>query len=122
MLAQSSPRQSQPMPNGADSQGSTGHYAQRRIRQRVNPFRMHIFGKQRIDEIVGVFEFSFLLRAAIGFSRRVTSAGKDSYSFNLNSIFCCTSCTCSDLIARPEFFSQKNSASTILLLPRPLKK
>src|SRR5271156_1730564 len=59
MLVQSSPRQSQPMPNGADGQGSTGHYAQRRIRQRVNPFRMHIFGKQRIDEIVGVFEFSF---------------------------------------------------------------
>jgi hypothetical protein len=47
------------MPNGADGQGSTGHYAQRRIRQGVNPFRMHIFGKQSIDEIAGVFEFSF---------------------------------------------------------------
>jgi hypothetical protein len=56
MFAQSSPRQSQSMSNGADGQGSTGHYAQRRVRQGVNPFRMHIFGKQSVDEIVGVFE------------------------------------------------------------------
>src|SRR5450755_3470479 len=50
---------------------------------------------------------AFLLRAAIGFSRRVTSAGEDSYSFSLNSIFCCTSCTCSDLIARPDSFRKE---------------
>src|SRR5450755_3839147 len=50
---------------------------------------------------------AFLLRAAIGFSRRVTSAGEDSYSFSLNSIFCCTSCTCYDLIARPDSFRKE---------------
>src|SRR5450755_4688753 len=50
---------------------------------------------------------AFLLRAAIGFSRRVTSAGEDSYSFSLNSIFCRTSCTCSDLIARPDSFRKE---------------
>src|SRR3974390_2385199 len=35
----------------------------------------------------------FLLRAAIGFSRRLTLAGEASYSFSLYSIICCISCT-----------------------------
>src|SRR6516225_7683087 len=36
---------------------------------------------------------AFLLRAAIGFSRRLTLAGEASYSFSLYSIICCISCT-----------------------------
>jgi hypothetical protein len=33
--------------------------------------------------------------------------GKTLNSFSLNSIFCCTSCTCSDLIARPDSFRKE---------------
>src|ERR1022692_5134901 len=122
MLVQSSPRQSQPMPNGADGQGSTGHYAQSRIRQGVNPFRMHIFGKQRIDEIVGVFEFSFSIASGHRFLPRVTSAGGRLLFFQseFNLLLHIMHLLRSD--RPPRFFSQRNSASTILLLPRPLKK
>src|SRR3974390_1250212 len=59
----------------------------------------------------------FLLRAAISFSRHLTSAGKDSYSFNLYSIVCRISCTYFHLIRGFRFFSQKTSASMSLLLP-----
>jgi len=57
------------------------------------------------------------LRAAISFSRHLTSAGKDSYSFNLYSIVCRISCTYFHLIRGFRFFSQKTSASMSLLLP-----
>src|SRR6516162_4234728 len=60
---------------------------------------------------------AFLLRAAIGFSRHLTSAGEDSYSFNLYSIVCRISCTYFHLIRGFRFFSQKTSASMSLLLP-----
>src|SRR6516164_6199784 len=60
---------------------------------------------------------AFLLRAAIGFSRHLTSAGEDSYSFNLYSIVCRISCTYFHLIHGFRFFSQKTSASMSLLLP-----
>src|SRR6516164_924196 len=60
---------------------------------------------------------AFLLRAAIGFSRHLTSAGEDSYSFNLYSIACRILCTYFVLIRGFRFFSQKTSASTSLLLP-----
>src|SRR6516164_670475 len=59
----------------------------------------------------------FLLRAAIGFSRHPTSAGEDSYYFNLYSIVCRISCTYFRLIRGFRFFSQKTSASMSLLLP-----
>src|SRR6516165_1230503 len=60
---------------------------------------------------------AFLLRAAIGFSRHLTSAGEDSYSFNLYSIVFRISCTYFHLIRGFRFFSQKTSASMSLLLP-----
>src|SRR6516165_7547157 len=60
---------------------------------------------------------AFLLRAAIGFSRHLTSAGEDSYFFNLYSIVCRISCTYFHLIRGFRFFSQKTSASMSLLLP-----
>src|SRR6516225_4268471 len=60
---------------------------------------------------------AFLLRAAIGFSRHPTSAGEDSYYFNLYSIVCRISCTYFHLIRGFRFFSQKTSASMSLLLP-----
>src|SRR6516162_9810230 len=60
---------------------------------------------------------AFLLRAAIGFSRHLTSAGEDSYSFNLYSSVCRISCTYFHLIRGFRFFSQKTSASMSLLLP-----
>src|ERR1700748_1513985 len=60
---------------------------------------------------------AFLLRAAIGFSRHLTSAGGDSYFFNFYFIFCRISCTYFHLIRRFRFFSQKTCASMSLLLP-----
>src|SRR6516225_7637848 len=60
---------------------------------------------------------AFLLRAAIGFSRHLTSAGEDSYFFNLYSIVGRISCTYFHLIRGFRFFSQKTSASMSLLLP-----
>src|SRR6516164_7829070 len=60
---------------------------------------------------------AFLLRAAIGFSRHLTSAGEDAYSFNLYSSVCPISSTYFYLIRGFRFFSQKTSASMSLLLP-----
>jgi hypothetical protein len=62
------------------------------------------------------------LRAAIGFSRRVTSAGGRLLFFQpeFNLLLHIMHLFRSD--RPPQFFSQRNSASTILLLPRPLKK
>src|SRR6516162_8701715 len=117
MFAQSSPRQSQSMSNGADGQGSTGHHAKRRVCQGVNPYRMHIFGKQSADEIEGVFEFGFSIASGHRFLPPPDIGGEDSYSFNLYSIVFRISCTYFHLIRGFRFFSQKNSASMSLLLP-----
>src|SRR5271167_3838161 len=65
---------------------------------------------------------AFLLRAAIGFSRRVTSAGGRLLFFQseFNLLLHIMHLFLSD--RPPRFFSQRNSASTILLLPRPPQK
>src|ERR1700736_1094203 len=56
MLAQSSPCQCQTMADGADGQRCTSHHAQRRVRQRVNPFCMQIIAEQGVEEFPGVFK------------------------------------------------------------------
>src|ERR1700730_16396074 len=56
MLAESSPCQSQTMADGANGQGCTGHHAQRRVRQGVNPFCMQIIAEQGVEEFPGVFK------------------------------------------------------------------
>src|SRR6516165_12665950 len=50
---------------------------------------------------------AFLLRAAIGFSRRLTLAGEASYSFSLYSIICCISCTYFHLMLVSDSFRKK---------------
>src|SRR5208282_3431085 len=84
-------------------------------------FRMHIFGKQRIDEIVSVFEFSFSIASGHRFLPPCDISGGRLlfFQFEFNLLLHIMHLFRSD--RPPRFFSPRNSASTILLLPLPSK-